>query len=277
VSTTAEFRRPRRDRGRKRGKQLRDKVLGTTTAGRVSRGVAAGGVLLGVGAIARKSNQKPFVPKADRAPNPYRYRQPGMHEGWGSKRSPVIQRTDWMEKRMYGDAGHAPAKSAAGRSGVPAQKYNDFLQYDRQSAINRQRRKQGFLRLPPARYSNSLDSLATFRRPRRDRGRKRRVGRLLRSSAFAGAGALAAGLAARKVAGKYRLKNTTDLQNALTNKMNASPASVMQRAKQGWFDTPSMKRNVRRGTAAAIGGGALAGGLLGRSVDRKSDRKRRRR
>jgi hypothetical protein len=259
VSTTAEFRRPRRDRGRKRGKQLRDKVLGTTTAGRVSRGVAAGGVLLGVGAIARNANQKPFVPKADRAPNRYRY----------SLEDNILVSSNRKNT--------APRRDYAGRSRVPEQKFNDIVSEEKRFNTNQRRRGMGSLRLPPARYSNSLDSLATFRRPRRDRGRKRRVGRLLRSSAFAGAGALAAGLAARKVSGKYRLKNTTDLQNALTNKMNASPASVMQRAKQGWFDTPSMKRNVRRGTAAAIGGGALAGGLLGRSVDRKSDRKRRRR
>lgn len=47
------FRRARRDRGRKRGKRLRNKLLGTTTSGRIARVVGVTGVV-GVGALAHR-------------------------------------------------------------------------------------------------------------------------------------------------------------------------------------------------------------------------------
>jgi hypothetical protein len=64
----AEFRKPRRDRGRKRGKRtsLVQKLVGTTTAGRVARGAAAAGAIGGAVALARRGRGKG-------APDPTKY------------------------------------------------------------------------------------------------------------------------------------------------------------------------------------------------------------
>jgi hypothetical protein len=55
----AEFRRTRRDKGRRRGKRTaRGTVLGTTTSGRIARGVGAAAAIGGAGLLASKMGKK---------------------------------------------------------------------------------------------------------------------------------------------------------------------------------------------------------------------------
>lgn len=147
----AEFRRSRRDRGRKRGKRVRSALLGETTTGRVARVGVLGAAGLGAIALARRG-KRPASPGVF-TPNQTSAGQTVAPKARGNPNTSARKPNPYRRGRDVGNT-----VEAIMQNGRPAQRAGSGLANAATDATNAARRRRGLNQLPSARGTRGPNS-----------------------------------------------------------------------------------------------------------------------